>query len=172
MNNGLKTFIFAGSILLNLLLLGYVGGLHIGAGDASPNHHSRHAPTPAIAALSNDQRQRLRGIMRDAGRGMRSQINDDTYRAAVRDALTATPFNTEDALAALQANTLIESAARERMHAAIIAEMETLPEDERAALADILTRAHRRRGRLGHPHARGEHRLRREGPPPHRQQEE
>jgi uncharacterized membrane protein len=144
MTNRLTTALIA-SVILNVFLIGGgVGVLITGARIAPPAAVKKPPPNIWIAAgaLLPADRLRFRAMLRDHARAVQPELK--AVRAARQEAAALIAEPTLDAKAisdALERARAGETAARSEFDQGFIGYLATMPQNERAALADAMVRA-------------------------------
>jgi uncharacterized membrane protein len=126
------------SLLFNLLLLGLVVGMLV----RQVPETSRRDDRPRFARdIDPETRRAMFGLMRESYRESRSERDArNEARARLADALKADPFDAEEARAAFEGLRTADNAVHATTHQAMIARLETLPPEQRRAMADLLAR--------------------------------
>lgn len=142
------------SLALNLAVVGLVGGAVLGARGGAGEDGRGGAPAlrtlglgPFAAALGRDDRAALRARIEADGAPLREERRaiGDALRT-VQAALLAEPFDRAAAEAAFAQSRARVVGLQQVGHGALLDQIETMTVDERAALAENLTRMTRRFG--------------------------
>ncbi len=154
------TIALAASLAANVFFGGFVAGrLTTGdtierdfGGPGAPRRAGGGPPSRALGqalSLSDNARAAVREAIRpDMGEIRRDRRRSLELRRAVRDALSAEPFDREEARAALQEMMEFHSSREERRTDLLLTVFESLPPDERKEIvAAFSDRQTRRRGR-------------------------
>jgi uncharacterized membrane protein len=129
------------SIMLNLVMVGMLGGIMLRGG---PDAGLIRA---AIAALPDDARRALRRDSREAWRGPGAHAGTGNARAELLAALRAEEFDANGFRAGLGAARLRLIGMSERLEDRLVAELATLDADARRLVADRLERRTSRQSR-------------------------
>lgn len=126
------------SLLFNLLLLGLVVGMLV----RQIPDRGHQAERPRFAqSMAPETRRAMFGLMRESYRESRSERDvRNQARIELADALKAEPFDPERVRTAFASLRAADESVHAATHAAMIARLEALPPEQRAAMADLLAR--------------------------------
>lgn len=136
-----KTWALAASVVLNLVLVGMLGGIMLRGG---PDGGLIRA---AIAALPDDARRALRRDSREAWRGAGDHAGAGSARAELLAALRAEQFDADGFRTGLGAARMRLIGMSERLEDRLVMQLAKLDAEARRAVADRLERRTSRHAR-------------------------